>query len=367
MIITRTPFRISFFGGGSDLPDWYRVNGGAVLSTTIDKYCYISCRNWPPFFQNKYRICYSKIELVNKISEIRHPSVRACLRYVHHDNGLEITHNADLPSRTGLGSSSTFTVGLLHALYGLGGQMASKRQLADIALHIEQEVIGENVGSQDQVAAAHGGLNLIMFGGPEHYSVRAVTIDKKRLRELQKHLLLFYSGISRFANEVEGRKIKNISKNGRQLTLMAEMVTEATNILLSNANIIEFGKLLHESWKLKRSLSSGVSNDELDKIYETAIRAGAVGGKLLGAGGGGFFLIFAPPERHPAIISALKNYLLVPFSFEHSGTQMIFYSPENSYDVVPLVNTRKNIILKAECENNALHPLAMASLQRSWS
>ncbi|MBF0245583.1 MAG: kinase, partial [Planctomycetes bacterium] len=175
MIITRTPFRISFFGGGSDLPAWYLANGGAVLSTTIDKYCYISCRNWPPFFENRYRICYSQIELVNRIDDIQHPSVRACLNYVSHYNGLEITHNADLPSRTGLGSSSTFTVGLLHALYGLRGQMISKRQLADLALHIEQNVIGENVGSQDQVAAAHGGFNLILFGGPDHYFVRSVT------------------------------------------------------------------------------------------------------------------------------------------------------------------------------------------------
>jgi D-glycero-alpha-D-manno-heptose-7-phosphate kinase len=339
MIITRTPFRISFFGGGTDFPAWYEENGGAVLSTTINKYCYISCRNWPPFFEASYRICYSQIELVNAIDEIQHPSVQACLNFVKHDSGLEITHNADLPSRTGLGSSSTFTVGLLHALYGLRGQMVSKRQLADLALHIEQNVIGENVGSQDQVAVAHGGFNLITFGGPEHYNVQAVPLDKKRLREMQSHLLLFYSGISRFASEVEGEKIRNLSRNKRQLMQMTEMVVEATDILLSKSNILEFGKLLHESWMLKRSLSASVSNDRLDGIYEAAIRAGAVGGKLLGAGGGGFFLIFAPPRTHASIIKALDRYLLVPFSFERSGTQMIFYSPEDSYDapVSPLL------------------------------
>jgi len=332
MIITRTPFRISFFGGGTDYPAWYREHGGGVLSTSIDKYCYISCRSWPPFFEHRYRICYSKIELANALNEIQHPSVRACLGFVQHDNGLEITYNADLPARAGLGSSSSFTVGLLNALYGLKGEVVSKQKLSEMAIHIEQDVIGESVGSQDQVATSHGGFNLISFGGENEYRLRKLHISEARRQELESHLLLFYSGISRYSAQIAAQKIANIPSNSVQLKQMGAFVSEAANILLSDADIIGFGKLLHENWILKKSLSPQVSNDVLNSIYEKALMAGATGGKVLGAGGGGFVLIFARPELHGRIIEALSGYLHVPFSFDHSGTQIIFSSLDDSYD-----------------------------------
>ncbi len=302
------------------------------MSTSIDKYCYISCRSWPPFFEHRYRICYSKIELAHTANEVQHPSVRACLGVVAHDNGLEITYNADLPARTGLGSSSSFTVGLLNALYGLKGEAISKQKLSELAIHIEQNVIGESVGSQDQVAAAHGGFNIISFGGKNEYTISRVPIEDGRLRMLEDHLLLFYSGISRYSAQIEAEKIKNIQINKVQLKQMGEFVSEAANILLSNTDIIDFGKLLHENWKLKKSLSPMVSNDVLNGIYEKAIMAGATGGKVLGAGGGGFVLIFAAPEYHPGIRKALCDYLNVPFHFESGGSQAIFYSPNDSHN-----------------------------------
>ena len=348
MIITRTPFRISFFGGGTDYPAWYREHGGCVLSSTIDKYCYISCRNWPPFFEHRYRVGYSRIELAHNADEIQHPSVRACLGSIPHDGGLEIMHNADLPSRTGLGSSSTFTVGLLNALHGLLGRPLSKRQLADQALHIEQDVIGEHVGSQDQVAAAFGGFNHITFGGGSDYAVRPVHLGRERLLELQDHLLLYYSGISRYATAVAEQKIRNIPQNTATLERMAAFVPEALAILLSGTDINDFGRLLHENWRLKRSLASCVSNVRLDGMYEAAMQAGATGGKVLGAGGGGFFLIFARPQHHDAIERALGAYLRVPFAFETHGSQCIFSSPEDSYDTTPS-STREHVPDEPAC------------------
>lgn len=318
--------------GGTDYPAWYREHGGAVLATSIDKYCYLSCRKWPPFFDHNYRICYSRIELANHLDEIEHPSVRACLSQVDHDCGFEITHNADLPSRTGLGSSSSFTVGLLHALHGVSGKTVSKDSLAEQAIHIEQNVIGEHVGSQDQVSAAIGGFNLISFDARVDFSVQSMEVSEHRLQELQRHLLLFYSGISRFASEIAGQKIKNIPRNTSQLKQMAAFVPEASNILKSDRDIRDFGRLLHENWQLKKSLSKQVSNDKLDFIYERAMSSGAIGGKVLGAGGGGFVLVFADPEYHPAILDRLHDFLHVPFSFEESGTQTIFCSPNNSYN-----------------------------------
>ena len=337
MIITRTPFRISFFGGGTDYPAWYRDNGGAVLSTSIDKYCYIGCRSWPPFFEHKYRVVYSRIELTNDAARIVHPSVRACIDYLDIQGGLEVTHNADLPARTGLGSSSSFTVGLLHALYGLNRECVSQHELASQAIHVEQNIIGENVGSQDQVAAAHGGLNLITFGNGDEYTVRELILKEKRQKELQDHLLLFYSGISRFSSEIAGSKIKNIPKNSSQLALMGEYVTEAIKIITSNRDLADFGHLLHDNWLLKKSLSAKVSNQEIDNMYTLARGAGAIGGKVLGAGGGGFVLFFAKPEHHANIINALSGYLHVPFSMERRGTQIIFFSPQDSYSEVPYI------------------------------
>lgn len=289
MIITRTPFRISFFGGGTDIPAWYKENGGAVLSTTIDKYCYISCRRLPPFFDHKHRIVYSKQELINDVSEIIHPAVRETFRVMNISEGLEIHHNADLPAKSGLGSSSAFTVGLLHALYALKGKMVAKRRLALEAIHIEQEMIKEYVGSQDQVAVAFGGLNRITFSGQHKIEVNPIILSKAKCQQFQDHLMLFFTGFSRLASEIEADKIKQISKKKSELSLLHSMVEEAINLLNGEGDIVDFGKLLHESWRLKRSLSDKVSTSHIDDIYETGIKNGAIGGKLLGAGGGDLF------------------------------------------------------------------------------
>ncbi|MFH0732102.1 MAG: kinase [Candidatus Omnitrophota bacterium] len=327
MIISRTPFRISFFGGGTDYPAWYEENGGMVLATTINKYCYISCRYLPPFFEYKSRILYSQTENINRISEIRHPSVRECLRFMKIKKGVEIHQDGDLPARTGLGSSSSFTVGLLHTLYALKGIMPTKRQLALDAFHLEQHVLKENVGSQDQVLAAFGGFNLIEFGGPQHFHVRPVTVSPHRLVLLQKHLMLFFTGFTRKASEIAAEQIKNMPRKKKELKAMLQLLERALKVLNSDTDIAKFGKILHENWQIKRRLSAKISTPAIDEIYSTALRAGALGGKLLGAGGGGFMLLFAEPDAQPKIRKKLKDILYVPFRFENLGTQIIFNTP----------------------------------------
>ncbi len=328
MIISRTPFRVSFFGGGTDYPKWFQEHKGAVLATTIDKYCYITCRFLPPFFDHKSRIIYSKMEHVKTVDEIDHPAVREILKFLRIREGIEIHHDGDLPARTGLGSSSSFAVGLLNGLYALKGIMPTKERLAQEAIYVEQEKCKENVGCQDQVLAAFGGFNYIEFGGNNHLHVRKVTIPAQRLSELQSHLMMFFTGFSRMASEIAAHQIKNIPKKKKELLTMYEMTRQAVDIL-NGKNIIHFGRLLHESWKLKRSLSDKISNPYIDAIYEKARGAGAVGGKLLGAGGGGFVLVFAPPERQPKIRSVLKEFLEIPFRFEDLGSQIIFYQPNS--------------------------------------
>ena len=330
MVISRTPFRISFFGGGTDYPVWYRENGGAVLATTIDKYCYLTCRYLPPFFEHKSRIVYSKTEHVKDIDEIQHPSVRETLRFLNIREGVEIHHDGDLPARTGLGSSSSFTVGLLHALYALKGVMPSKRQLAIEAIHIEQEMIKENVGSQDQTLAAFGGFNRVDFSGEHNLQIRAIILSYDRLEQLQNHLMLFFTGFSRTASEIAGEQIKKTPHKKEELSTMYQMVDEAINILSGNHDISEFGKLLHETWQIKRSLTDKISTSQIDDIYATALSAGAIGGKLLGAGGGGFMLFFVKPELQPKVKAKLNHLLHVPFRFETTGSQIIFYEPQNS-------------------------------------
>jgi D-glycero-alpha-D-manno-heptose-7-phosphate kinase len=328
LIITRTPFRISFFGGGTDYPDWYRKNGGAVLSTTIDKYCYITCRKLPPFFEHKHRIVYSKIENVIEINEIEHPAVRAILNWMKVNNGLEIHHDGDLPARSGLGSSSSFTVGLIHALYGMQGKLISKDQLAQIAINIEQNILGESVGSQDQTAAAYGGLNIINFHQNDSIDVRSIILSKDRQEEFHSHLMLFFTGFSRIANEIAKSKIENFKNTYQQLVEIRQMVDYATEILGNNqVPLIEIGKLLHHSWQLKRTLSNKVSTLEIDHIYDLARSAGAIGGKLLGAGGGGFILLFATPDKHNAIKEKLKKLVYVDFNFEDIGSRVVLYQP----------------------------------------
>lgn len=336
MIISRTPFRISFFGGGTDYPVWYKGNRGAVLGTTIDKYCYITCRYLPPFFEHKYRIVYSQIENLRHIDEIRHPSVRETLKFMGITQGLEIHHDADLPARTGLGSSSSFTVGLLHALYALRGIMPSKMQLAREAIHIEQDMIKENVGSQDQVLAAFGGLCHINFDGEHHIDVEPVPIKAETLELLQNNLMLFFTSFSRVASEIAEEQIKQTPNKKRELSAMYQLVNEAKNVLNGDNDLLEFGKLLHESWELKRGLTNKISTPYIDSLYETAIRAGATGGKLLGAGGGGFILLFVKPELQLKVKERLRGVLYVPFRLENSGTRIIFYEPglpgENEID-----------------------------------
>ena len=328
MIITKTPFRISFFGGGTDYPGWYREHGGAVLSTSINKYCYITCRFLPPFFEHTHRIVYSRIENVNEIDEIQHPSARAVMKWFGVQEGIEIHHDGDLPARSGLGSSSAFTVGLTHAFFALYGKMATKRSLAKNALYIEQELIGEHVGSQDQIAATFGGFNLIEFRQDNGFDVTPVILPKRRMDELHSHLMLCFTGISRFASEVAKATIDNLQNRTTELRHMRKMVDEGLAILTDqNVPIEEFGKLLDEGWRYKRSLSDKISIPEVDEIYETARSAGAIGGKLLGAGGGGFFLLFARPEDQPAIREKLSHLVHVPFEFEHSGSQLVLYQP----------------------------------------
>lgn len=327
MIITKTPFRISFFGGGTDYPAWLNENKGSVLGTTIDKYCYINCRRLPPFFSNKHRIVYSKIEAVQSVSEIKHPSVRATLEYMGITDGMEIHHDGDLPARTGLGSSSSFTVGLLHALYGMKGKMPSKQSLAIEATHIEKNILKENVGLQDQIFASEGGFMKIEFFDEQNFHTSPITLHNERLTELQSHLMLFFTGISRFASNIAGKKIENIPNKKKELTRMYEMVEEAISILTTSTNICEFGKLLDESWKLKRSLCDSITTPVIDDMYTSATSAGAIGGKLLGAGGGGFMLLFAKPQDQPEIKRRLKNFLFVPFKFDKLGSQVIVFQP----------------------------------------
>ncbi|MBL7087119.1 MAG: kinase [Candidatus Cloacimonetes bacterium] len=326
MIISKTPFRISFFGGGTDYPVWYRENGGAVLSTTIDKYCYITCRYLPPFFNHKHHIVYSRDEKVNNVDEIKHPAVREILKFMNLKDGLEIHYDADLPARSGLGSSSSFTVGLLHSLYALKKKDVSKNQLASEAIHIEQNLIKENVGSQDQIAAAFGGLNKIKFNKDNTFEITPVIITKERLRELEEHIMFYFTGLSRTASDIAEDQIKKTPQKKIELAQMYEMVDEAISILTNNNSAIdEFGKLLHESWRLKRSLTDKISTKVIDDIYDSAYNAGALGGKLTGAGGGGFMLIFAKPEVHPRIKDTLKNLLYVPVQIDKSGSEIIFY------------------------------------------
>jgi D-glycero-alpha-D-manno-heptose-7-phosphate kinase len=328
MIVSRTPFRISFFGGGTDYPTWFRENGGVVLSTAIDKYCYISCRNLPPFFEHKYRIVYSKIENVRNIAEIQHPAVRAVLDWLKCDKGLEIHHDGDLPARSGLGSSSAFTVGLINAIMALRGQYVTDEKLARDAIHIEQDVLKESVGSQDQISTAYGGFNRIQFMTDDTFKVTPVVLSSARVERLEQHLMLFFTGISRFSSDIAKSKIDNLRDRQTELRRMEEMVGEALNILgQQSESLDDFGRLLDESWQYKRSLSTKVSTPFVDEIYEEARRAGALGGKLLGAGGGGFMLFFVQPEQRNALRERLQKHIHVPFGFESSGSRVVLYQP----------------------------------------
>jgi D-glycero-alpha-D-manno-heptose-7-phosphate kinase len=333
MIITSTPLRISFFGGGTDYPVWYREHSGSVLATTIDKSCYITCRRLPPFFEYHSRISYSRVQNVARNDDIEHPSVRACLQFMNIDEGVEIHHVADLPARTGLGTSSAFTVGLLLGLYALKNQMRDKHALTADAIHVEQNVIGEAVGSQDQASAAYGGFNRINFHTDGSVEVKRILASQERLHELQKHFALFFTGFSRTASEIAQEQLRVTPQKQKELETMLQLVTEAEAIVTSpSTSLDEFGRLLHQNWQIKRSLTNKISNANLDAIYEAGLSAGALGGKLLGAGGGGFMLFYVPPEKRQALRQRLKNLLCVPFSFSSHGSHVAVYEPEEIYD-----------------------------------
>ena len=333
MIISRTPFRVSFFGGGTDYPAWYREHGGAVLSATIDKYCYITVRKLPPFFEHKYRVVYSKIENCSTIEDINHPGVRGVLQFLNCTNGLEIHHDGDLPARSGMGSSSAFTVGLLNAMYALQGRMASKRQLALESIRIEQDLIHETVGSQDQVQAAYGGVNYITFHADDEFSVRPVSLSQQRMSEFNSHLMLFYTGIKRTAADVAQSYVNDINSKKQELRITKDLVKEGLSILTSDQDLSAFGNLMNEAWQIKRKMSDKVTNAEVDGFYQKAVESGALGGKLTGAGGGGFLLFFVPPDRQEAVRQGLHDLIHVPFRFEFSGSQIIFFEPEKDYSV----------------------------------
>ena len=325
MIISRTPFRISFFGGGTDYPVWYSEHGGAVLATSIDKYCYISRRRLPPFSDRESRISYSKNELLRQREKFQHPSARETLKFMGVDEGIEIHHDADLPARTGLGSSSSFTVGLLHTLYALRRRMPTKMQLAEESIHIERDLVKESVGSQDQVTASFGGFNRISFSADSRIALQPILIGREKLELLQSHLMLYFTGFSRFASAIAEKQIRDTHKKKIELKALFDMVDRSLEILTSGEDLAEFGKLLHESWLVKRSLTDKITTSQIDEIYTAAREAGCLGGKLLGAGGGGFMLLFARPEDQPRIRQKLKRLLHVPFRFENGGSQIISY------------------------------------------
>jgi len=347
MIISRTPFRISFFGGGTDYPLWFEKNKGAVLATAIDKYCYITCRYLPPFFDHKSRIIYSQMEHVHKVDEIDHPAVREVLRFLKIKKGVEIHHDGDLPARTGLGSSSSFTVGLLNSLYALKGVMPTKDRLAREAIYIEQVKCKDNVGCQDQTLAAYGGLNFIEFGGSNHLQVQKMTLTKKKLESFQNHFMMFFTGFHRkpskgskivdvtgdkkelkrtTSSQIVSYQLQKIKENKQSYKDMYDMVLKGVDVL-NKGQLTEFGKLLHEAWLVKKSMSNKISTPRIDEIYNVAINAGALGGKILGAGGGGFIVFFAKPKDQKKIRQKLKGLLEIPVKFEDQGSQIIFYQP----------------------------------------
>jgi D-glycero-alpha-D-manno-heptose-7-phosphate kinase len=341
MIICRTPYRISFFGGGTDYPGWYRTHGGAVLAATIDKYCYLTCRYLPPFFEHRIRLVYRKIETCATVDEISHPAFRETLRWLRVERGVELHHDGDLPARSGMGSSSAFTVGLLHALHALRGEMPTKMQLAKESIYIEQDVLKETVGSQDQVMAAHGGLRRVTFSPDGALEAAPLILPPGRVAELRAYLMLVYTGIARTAADVARSYVVHIESRRRQLHLLKELVDESIDILASGTDVAAFGELLHEAWQAKRSLSGAVSNPEVDDLYERARSAGALGGKLTGAGGGGFLLLFAPPDRHAAILDALEGRIHVPFEFETAGSHILFYEPGVDYQEAERARQRR--------------------------
>lgn len=327
MIITKTPFRMSFFGGGTDMESFFRENGGAVLSTTFDKYCYVNVRHLPRFFEYSTELAYSKTERVTNIDKIEHPAIRNAMKMLDMHE-IRLTYEADLPARSGLGTSSSFAVGMINAFYALKGKYADKRKLADEAIYLERELCQEAGGWQDQIAASFGGLNRINFSD-EGYEVLPVIISPERKKKLNKNLMMFFTGFTRFSSDVQKANAIGKKDKTKQLKEMLSLVDEAERILTNKySELDEFGKLLDHTWKLKRQTGSAVSTSDIDILYEKGINAGAIGGKLLGAGGGGFLVFYVEPDKQANVRQAMNNLLQIPFEFENGGTQVIHYTPE---------------------------------------
>lgn len=328
MIYTKTPFRMSFFGGGTDYQPFFAEHGGSVISTTFDKYCYVSVRHLPKFFEYSNQVTYSKIERVKNVDELEHPMVRNAMKYLDMHE-LCISYDADLPARSGLGSSSSFAVGLLSAFHALKGHYVSKRQLAEEAIHLERDLCAESGGWQDQIAVAMGGFNRIDFTG-NTFETRPIIIAKERKQQLECNLMMFFTGFSRFSSEIASEQVKATKDKIQQLLEIKELVNIGERILTDrHGDINEFGRLLHYTWQLKRGITNKISTNALDEIYETAMKNGALGGKLLGAGGGGFFVFYVPEERQQQVRAVLSHLLYIPFKFENSGTQILYYQPED--------------------------------------
>lgn len=327
MIITKTPFRMSFFGGGTDMPAFFNEHGGAVLSTTFDKYCYVTVRHLPQFFDYTSELVYSRIEQVDDIDKIEHPLVRNCIKFLDMHE-LRVNYESDLPARTGLGTSSSFAVGLLNAFYALKGKYASKKQLADEAIYVERELCKESGGWQDQIAAAFGGFNRIDFKD-NGYEVSPIIISPERKQRLNDNLMLFFTGFSRFSSEIQQSTVSVIKDKTAQLKEMLALVDEAQKVLVNDkSDLDDFGRLLDTTWRLKRQTGAKISTGSIDELYEKGIKAGALGGKLLGAGGGGFLVFYVQSEKRQSVLAAMKDLLHVPFEFENGGTQVLYYAPE---------------------------------------
>lgn len=328
MIITKTPFRMSFFGGGTDIESYFRNNKGAVISTTFDKYCYVNVRHLPRFFDYSTELSYSKIERVSDVKDIIHPAIRnAMLMLDMHE--IRLTYEADLPARSGLGTSSSFAVGMLNAFYALKGKYVDKKTLANEAIYLERVLCAEDGGWQDQIAAAYGGFNRINFEDGE-YEVTPIIISPDRKQRLNDNLMMFFTGFTRFSSDLQ--KANNITDKSKhvQLSEIYTLVDEAEKILTNrNIHLDEFGYLLDHTWKLKRQMGSAISTNSIDALYQKGIDAGALGGKLLGAGGGGFLVFYVQPDKRDSVMSAMKDLMHIPFSFENSGTRVIHYTPEN--------------------------------------
>lgn len=344
MIITQTPFRMSFFGGGTDFPEFYKQHGGAVISSTFDKYCYVNVRHLPRFFEYSTELSYSKIERVTSTKEINHPAVREAMKYLDMHE-IRLTYEADLPARSGLGTSSSFAVGMLNAFYALKGKYADKKRLADDAIYLERDLCKEAGGVQDQIAASFGGFNRINFDS-NGYTVNPVIISPERKEQLNRNLMLFFTGFSRFSSDIQVSTMNAMEDKQRQLIEMLDLVDEAEKVLTSKSDLNEFGRLLDHTWKLKRGITSQISTDSIDGLYNKAIESGAIGGKLLGAGGGGFLLFYVEEDKRESLRKTLGNLLYVPFVFENTGTRVIHYTPEAYVPregIESYAGTRKNI------------------------